>query len=120
MSVCLFQFIYGSMKFGVVKNSPNVFFNSGFVFFRPVRTSYFSPMATPWVNKSDIFNRPRISQIQCKYLSSDGINQFIFNVINMILFRSKLHLFIESDLSANDFIVSNPTQGDTPSSFALG
>ena len=42
-------------------------------------------------------------------------NQFIFNIIEMILFRPKLHVLVEYDLTADDFIVSNPTQGDTPS-----
>ncbi|HEX7585136.1 MAG TPA: hypothetical protein VF373_10640 [Prolixibacteraceae bacterium] len=37
----------------------------------------------------------------------------------MILFRPKLNVLVEYDLTADDFIVSNPTQGDTPSSFAV-
>jgi len=34
-------------------------------------------MATPWVIKSDAFNRPRGIQIQSKYFSSDGITNSI-------------------------------------------
>ena len=47
-------------------------------------------------------------------------NRFIFNIIEAVLFRPKLYLVLEYQLSADDFSVSNTTQGDTPSSFALG
>ncbi|HEX7584602.1 MAG TPA: hypothetical protein VF373_07925 [Prolixibacteraceae bacterium] len=47
-------------------------------------------------------------------------NRFIFNIIEEVLFRPKLYLAIEYQLSADDFSVSNSTQGDTPLSFALG
>ena len=47
-------------------------------------------------------------------------NRFIFNIIEVVLFRPKLYLVLEYQLSTDDFSVSNTTQGDTPSSFALG